>query len=108
MSEKRVVKLPLQQAQAAKILKETAKDTSKLIFTNHAEERMNEREITRVDVIRVLCKGSIVEGPSLSAKGSWEMRVEGMSAGSSLTVAVAIDYKILEESSCVAIVITAF
>ncbi len=44
----------------------------------------------------------------MSAKGSWEMRVEGLSAGSYLTVAVAIDYTILEESSCFAIVITAF
>lgn len=108
MNKTQVVKLPLQKAQAASILKDAAKDTSKLIFTTHAEERMSQRSITRVEIIRVLEQGSIVEGPSLSPKGSWEMRVEGMSAGSSLTVAVAIDYTILEESSCVAIVITAF
>jgi|AZIK01.1.fsa_nt_gi hypothetical protein len=108
MSEKQVVKLPLKLAQAKKILEDSAQDTRKLIFTTHAEQRMAQRGITRVDVIRVLSTGSIVEGPSMSAKGSWEMRVEGLSAGSYLTVAVAIDYTILEESSCFAIVITAF
>ena len=108
MSETKVVKLPLSIQQAAQILQQVADDTRRLIITYHADERMRERGITRTDVIRVLSTGRIVEGPGQSAKGNWEMRVEGISAGSYVTLGVAIDYTVLEEQDCVAIIITTF
>jgi Tol biopolymer transport system component len=104
----KILTLPLQKDQAQDILRQVAEDSSRIIFTNHAEDRMYEREITRTDIIRVLRTGSIKEGPSQAAKGNWEMKVEGKSAGTWVTVAIAIDYKELREDSCYTVVITTF
>ncbi len=69
----KILTLPLQKDQAQDILRQVAEDSSRIIFTNHAEDRMYEREITRTDIIRVLRTGSIKEGPSQAAKGNWEI-----------------------------------
>ncbi|MBV0932374.1 DUF4258 domain-containing protein [Marinobacterium weihaiense] len=108
MTQSKVVKIPLSVKQAKEILSTVAQDSSRVIFTDHAEQRMYERDISRVDVLRVLSTGKIVEGPAQEPKGNWKMTVEGVSAGSAITVVAVIDYTILEESSCVGIVITTF
>lgn len=103
-----VLTLPLSEHQAKDILSETAKDSARLIFTNHAIERMEQRNITRTDVTRVLCNGRIKEGPAMEPSGSWKVTVEGISAGDLISVVAAIDYKVQTKESCYTVVITAY
>lgn len=103
-----VLKLPLSEPQARQILRDTASNSARLIITHHAQERMSQRNISLQDVLTVLKKGRITEGPALDPKGSWKLTIEGISAGSHVAVVAAIDYKELEESSCYTIVITAY
>lgn len=53
---------------------------------------MAERRVTRMQVIRCLRHGMILEGPIWSmTKGNWECRMHHIVAGDSLTVGLAID-----------------
>jgi len=98
--------LPLTEQTALSILRDIAGDTRRLILTHHAKERMVQRKATLTDVIRVIKRGRITEGPAQAANGSWELKMEGVSAGTHLQVVVAIDFKELIIESCVAIVVT--
>lgn len=104
----KILKLPLQKRQAQDILLQAAEHSERIIFTNHAEERMHQRGISRTDVIRVLKTGEITEGPGQTPNGDWNIKVEGMSAGDWVTVAIAIKFKDLNEDSCLTIIITTF
>lgn len=77
--------------QAKAILKELASDGRRVYFTRHTEERMIEREITRVQVLRCLQHGSFEEEPARDARGNWAMRLKLFTAGEYIRVAVAID-----------------
>lgn len=88
---------------AVEILREVADDSSRLIITNHAETRMKQRRITRTQILRCLRHGTITEQPSwMATKGTWELRIEYVTAGDALTVGAAID------PAALVIVITAF
>lgn len=57
------------------VRKIAAKDTD-VQFTIHANERMEERDISLADVMRVLRKGSVEEPPkSGKGKGEWKVKV---------------------------------
>lgn len=77
--------------QAKAILNDLASDGRRVFFTRHAEERMVEREITRMQVLRCLQVGSFEEEPARDARGSWAMRLRLFTAGEYIRVAVAID-----------------
>ena len=55
--------------------------TGNVIFTNHAEERMEERGITRHQAMTVL-RGGQCSTPKLNDKGDWEVLVSKKIAGS--------------------------
>ena len=77
--------------QAKAILKELATDGKRVFFTRHAEQRMIEREVTRVQVLRCLQRGTFEEEPVQEPRGSWAMRLKLFTAGEYIRVAVAID-----------------
>ena len=77
--------------QAKASLNDLASDGSRVFFTRHAEERMVEREITRMQVLRCLQVGNFEEEPARDARGSWAMRLRLFTAGEYIRVAVAID-----------------
>lgn len=56
----------------------------------HVKKRMRERGIDLEEILNVLRKGEIVEGPYLDEKGCWRCRVERLAAGEEITVVVAI------------------
>lgn len=63
----------------------------KIAVSPHAAKRMKEREINLVQVYRVLRGNfSIYENPFPSAKGDWEMTVEGGVAGDVIRVGIAL------------------
>ena len=46
-----------------------------IIWSSHAHERMEEREIYDIDVLRVLRSGLIVGNPELTSTGEWKCKV---------------------------------
>ncbi|QPJ61539.1 MAG: DUF4258 domain-containing protein [Candidatus Nitronauta litoralis] len=82
----------LSKPQAKKILEAAAADSSRVHFSEHAFFRMEEREITATQVLRILGTGQITEGPVWSVPhGSWELTVRGFDSGAVVTLPVAIE-----------------
>ena len=77
--------------QVKALLKALAQDGGRVFFTRHAEQRMIERDITRVQVLRCLQRGTFEEEPAQDPRGSWAMRIKLFTAGEYVRVAVAID-----------------
>lgn len=90
---------------AKKLIKDIAADSSKVVFTAHAEKRMSQRKITRTQVLRCLTHGHVIEGPAPSIKGNWEMKMEVMSAGEIVAVVAALEK---DDSGNFAVIITVF
>lgn len=62
-----------------------------VLTTNHADEQMIERGVTRRMVLRVLARCDLVEGPHWDdTHASWSGKVSGTSAGVSLAVVCAL------------------
>lgn len=60
-------------------------------FTDHAQHRMKERDVTRRMVLRVLEKGSLAKGPTWNTDyATWEGKMQGVAAGSMVSVVCAI------------------
>lgn len=65
----------LTAAVAQKRIHEIARVTEHVIFSTHARERMREREIFDVDVLRVLREGFVDEAPELTERNEWRCKV---------------------------------
>lgn len=101
----KIIPLALTKAKALEILKETSKDSARVFFTEHAEEKMVKRRITRTQVLRCLRHGYIAEGPVRSMKGNWELAIQVLSAGDVMRVAAALDY---DDGGNFIVIITAY
>lgn len=65
--------------------------SDRLYPSDHAKQRMQEREISMRQVITVLQKGTLVDGPKHNdEKGSWEVKIRSWAAGFNISVVVAI------------------
>lgn len=70
---------------------EYAKIHHMVLFTEHATEQMQKRDITRRMVLRALAKGTLAGGPKWDAtKGNWVGKIEGAAAGVRVSVVCAI------------------
>jgi hypothetical protein len=81
----------LSKAKALALVRELAKDSGNVVFTNHARKRMRQGQVTPKAVLECLVRGAIVEGPALGIKGTWDIAMERMGAGRRLHVGCAID-----------------
>lgn len=81
----------LSRAKAVGLVRELAKDSSNVVFTDHARIRMRQRQVTPKAVLECLLRGVIVEGPTLGVKGTWELAMERRGAGRKLHVGLAVD-----------------
>ena len=61
--------------QAEATVRALALDSSKVIVTDHAAERMEERGFDDMDLHRVLESGSVVIAPTLTERGEWKCKV---------------------------------
>ena len=86
-----VLHFDLSPVNAKRILKEIAKESSRVFFTDHAEKRMKERKIIRTQVLRCLQYGEFSEEPYLDIKGNWKFTIGTFSAGEHLTVVAAFE-----------------
>ena len=100
-----VVPLTLTDSAAADIVRGTA-ETGAVIITNHAQERMLERDIDRAQVFDCLKRGRVKEPVHKDiGTGNWKLTLERISAGQLVTVPVAITYK---KQGTYAVVITVY
>ena len=81
----------LSKAKALALVRELAKDSGNVVFTDHVRMRMRQRQVTPKAVLECLLRGAIIEGPALGIKGTWELAMERMGAGRRLHVGCAID-----------------
>jgi len=100
-----VVNLDLTPVKAMQVIAEIVKDTSNVIITDHAQEKMIERGITAVQILKCLKNGRIIEGPYRETRGNWKMNINCFSAGEPLTVVVVLDN---QGNGNLTIVITAY
>jgi hypothetical protein len=60
---------------AEKRIHEAALQTERVVVSNHARERMREREIDDADVFRVLRQGTVVDEPEPAEPGEWKCKI---------------------------------
>jgi hypothetical protein len=97
--------LPPTERQVRQWLREASEGTRRLLFTKHAEQRMQQRRIGRRQVLQVLRTGTISEPLHQDVTGDWRCSVSGFHAGMHLTVGVVLKQK---EDGAWVIVATAF
>ena len=98
-----VAPLELTDSMAVKIIRECV-DRGRVIFTHHATERMVQRNIDRAQVFDCLRKGTVKEPAYRNIKGSWQITLERVSTGQTVTVPVGISYA-TEETKAVIITV---
>lgn len=96
---------PPSERQVRQWLREASEGTRRLLFSKHAEQRMQQRRIGRRQVLHVLRAGAFSEPPHQDAGGTWRCNVSGIHAGRHLTIGVVL--KQIEGGAWV-IVATAF
>lgn len=75
---------------ALRLIREIAQDSSRVIVTIHARQRMRERRISLPQVLDCLRKGQIAEGPAQDVHGNWVCTLRWRHAGDFIRVAAAI------------------
>lgn len=70
-----VTNFRLTPGEATRRIRQTAEKTEKVIFGDHALERMEERGITDAQVYEVLRKGHVSEPPALTELGEWKCKI---------------------------------
>lgn len=83
----------LSEPEALEIIRETAANSARVVYTKHAKERMSERSISRIQVDRCLKRGGIVEGPAPETTGDCGCLLKHYTAGDLVHVKVAINKK---------------
>ena len=82
-----------------------AKDSAKVIVTDHAVESMNKRNVTLPQVLEVLRGGTVCEPAHLNIHGNWQCTLERTTAGDLVRVACVVDDE-SDKSGTVAVVKT--
>jgi len=78
-------------ADALRIIRERAADSGCVVILPHARDRMVERKIDRLEILRVLRAGAITDGPWVDARSDNERcRLEGQVDGEWIGVVVEI------------------
>ena len=81
----------LNDANARRLLREIAQDSSNVIFTAHARKRMKERKITSMQVLACLQGGVVTEPVALDIHQCRKLTLTHRVAGNNMEVAVEID-----------------
>ena len=74
-SDPKISEYRLTAAIAEKRIRSLALTSDKVAWSHHALERMVEREILDVDVLRVLRTGTIAGEPELTPHGEWKCKM---------------------------------
>lgn len=94
MPEKKdkIVPLRLDAATMQRKVRELAANSGNVFITNHARERMAERDVTRAQVIDCLLAGVVIDGPPFkNLHGSWQCTLHKYNAGNEVNVVVVLE-----------------
>ena len=75
---------------ARAILKGVTEGKEALRITDHAAERMEQREVSRDDILAAFVLGVVTEGPSMTPHGDWKLTVERRATGLQVSVAIEL------------------
>lgn len=95
----------LKPFEAKRKLREFAKDTSRIMLSKHARERMCERNISFKQILCCFEHGDITEGPYLDTRGDCKLNITVRTAGEDITTTVAIRSR---DDGDYSIIVTAF
>ena len=70
-----VVQFRLRPERAQAIIRQTAQDTENVILGRHTLERIEERDISDIEIYRILQKGHVMEEPKQTKKKEWKCKV---------------------------------
>jgi len=82
----------LSEAEAIKIVRVLAADSSNIVIIPYGQRRTRQRNITRPQVEKCVRLGTIQEGPFLNGHGHWQMNLFRHAAGEQVTCVIAIDW----------------
>jgi len=87
--------------------------TERLFFSDHAEQRMIEREVTRTQVRRVLHSGELIGQPrwetdSITSECGWKCKFRGISAGARVSVVAKLVVNRESPDELPAVVVTVY
>lgn len=85
-----VTAIRLTAARAEQRIRETAADTSKIVWSEHIHIRMAERSIDDVDVLRILQRGCVDEEPVQAREGEWKAKMKLRLRGTRTAAVVTI------------------
>ncbi len=100
-----VILMDLNDQTALRMIRDIVRDTSKVIITNHAQQRMAERNISAKQIFECLKKGTVAESPHRQPNGDWKLTLAVKSSGDLINVAVALTN---DGKGNLAVVITTF
>lgn len=88
-----ITPIKMNDNEAREILRRCAANDSKIFICQHARDRMEERNITRTQILSCLERGTIDESPYRDPRGDWRCSIKHYISGNVVTAAVAIKYK---------------
>ena len=77
--------------EAARLMEDLVLQDERILPVAHAYQRMEEREVTITQVVRVLRRGAIVHGPSLGPERMWRSKYRADCSGQDISVVVDLD-----------------
>lgn len=97
----------LSRDQCRELVNEIVAEGGRVTYRKHAFERMEERDISNAQVMQVLRRGEIIDGPTWSTRyGNWEFMMQADTSGEIINVKAALEVEQL--MGRVVAVITAF
>ena len=70
-----MVRFRLRPEKAQAIIREIAADTGKVVLGDHVRIRMAEREISDIEIYRILQTGHVMEAPTQTKHKEWKCKV---------------------------------
>jgi hypothetical protein len=79
--------------EAEQVIRTRANDTDNVIITDHAFDRVENREIIQPDILNILRTGYVIDNPQLAKKGGWEVIVKKKLRGRREAAVVTVIFK---------------
>lgn len=87
----KIVRLGMNAAAFLARVRALAALSENVVFTGHARTRMRQRRISDLQVLEVLRRGTVAEGPALDIYGNWKATLKKTVAGQTVHVAAALE-----------------
>ena len=85
-----VIHVTMNDASLSRRIAEIAGDSSRVVPSPHAKNRMRMRKILLTQVLHCLRRGKVIEHAHVDIHGCWKCTLEAVSAGDRIKVAAAV------------------